>query len=75
MEGVKIGKYRHFKGDIVQVVGTAFHSETLEEFVMYKHVTGAKTHESHYWVRPKHMFLENIEKNGTIVKRFEYIGN
>lgn len=70
----KLGKYRHFKGDVVEVEGFALHSETLEEFVVYKHITGKRTGEPHYWVRPVKMFTEEVEANGKKVPRFEYIG-
>jgi cyclomaltodextrinase / maltogenic alpha-amylase / neopullulanase len=75
MNEVRIGRYRHFKGDIVEVSGIALHSETLEEFVVYKHLTGEHAGEEHYWVRSKQMFLENVEKDGKVVPRFEYLGS
>lgn len=71
---IKPGKYKHFKGDVMEVIGTALHSETLEEFVVYKHVTGNRAGEPHYWVRPITMFLEEVEVEGKRVSRFEYIG-
>ncbi len=71
---IKIGKYRHYKGDVVEVIGEALHSETLEEFVIYKHITGKRTGESYYWVRPLKMFMESVELKGRKVPRFEYIG-
>ena len=58
----------------MEVIGTALHSETLEEFVVYKHVTGARAGEPHYWVRPVKMFNEIIDKNGKMIPRFEFIG-
>ncbi len=71
---IKSGKYRHFKGDVMEVIGTALHSETLEEFVVYKHVTGKRVGEPHYWVRPLKIFLEEVEVEGKRVPRFEYVG-
>ncbi len=68
-EEVKLGKYRHFKGNEYEVIGVAKHSETLEELVVYKALYG----EFGLWVRPKEMFLETIERNGKTIKRFEYI--
>ena len=70
---LKPGKYKHYKGDTMEVIGTALHSETLEEFVVYRHITGERADEKHYWVRPSKMFIEEIEINGKKVPRFEYI--
>jgi cyclomaltodextrinase / maltogenic alpha-amylase / neopullulanase len=71
---VKIGKYQHFKGDVMEVIGKALHSETLEEFVIYRHVTGERAGEPHYWIRPVKMFLGEVERDGKKVPRFKYIG-
>ena len=67
---IKLGKYRHYKGNEYEVIGVARHSETLEDLVVYKALY------SNYdlWVRPLNMFLEEVEVNGKKVKRFEYIG-
>ena len=70
---IRIGKYQHFKGDIVEVIGTALHSESMEEFVVYKHITGKRMNEGHYWVRPIKMFNENVEVDGKSVPRFKFI--
>jgi len=45
---VKLGRYQHYKGDVVEVLGKALHSETMEEFVVYKHVTGKRIGEPYY---------------------------
>lgn len=66
---LKLGKYRHFKGNEYEVVGLAKHSETMEEFVVYRALYG----ERGFWVRPKEMFLETIERGGKKIKRFEYV--
>jgi hypothetical protein len=71
---MKPGKYQHFKGDTVEVIGTALHSETLEGFVVYKHITGEHAGELNYWVRPIKMFLEEVDLDGKKVLRFKYIG-
>jgi len=72
--GIKPGKYRHFKGDTYEVFNTALHSETLEEFVVYRPITGKHANETHLWVRPIKMFLETVERDGKKMPRFEYIG-
>ena len=71
---VKNGIYQHFKGHKYRVIGVARHSETLEEFVTYKHIDGKRKDESHYWVRPIRMFLEDVEVDGVKVPRFKYLG-
>lgn len=72
---ISLGKYRHFKGDVVEVIGVSLHSETLEEFVTYKHITGKRAGENHFWIRPVGMFFEEVERDGKIVPRFKYISN
>ncbi len=69
MEEIRLGRYRHFKGNEYYVVGIAKHSETLEDMVVYKALYGA----GGLWVRPAAMWNETVEKNGTEQKRFEWI--
>jgi hypothetical protein len=71
MSAVKPGLYRHFKGNYYQVIGTARHSETLEELVVYRALYG----ERGLWVRPASMWNELVERDGRTVKRFTYMGN
>lgn len=66
---MRLGKYRHFKGNLYEVIAVALNSETLEEMVVYKALYG----EEKLWVRPKAMFEEYVEKDGIKTKRFEYI--
>ncbi len=67
---IKEGRYRHYKGKAYQVLGFAIHSETLEEMVIYKALYGDEA----VWVRPASMWLDMVEINGQMFKRFEYIG-
>ena len=67
---IKIGKYEHYKGGQYEVLGIAKHSETMEEFVVYK----ALYDEGELWIRPIKMFLEEVEFSGKKVPRFKYIG-
>ena len=66
---MRLGKYRHFKGNFYEVIGIALDSETLEEMVVYKALYG----DEKLWVRPKAMFEEYVEKDGIRFKRFEYV--
>lgn len=61
------GRYRHFKGNDYTVLGTARHSETMEELVVYRQEYG----EHGLWVRPSSMFLESVRVDGRSVPRFQ----
>jgi len=74
MNEIRIGKYRHFKGHDVYVLGIAHHSETLEEMVVYRHLGKSSFGENDLWVRPKAMFFENVDLDGKTIPRFSYIG-
>ena len=63
------GRYRHFKGAEYEVLGIAKHSETLEEYVVYRALYG----EMGIWVRPRSMFLEEVEREGKRQPRFKRI--
>ena len=66
---IKPGKYRHFKGNLYQVIGTASHSETLEPMVVYRALYG----EHGLWVRPAAMWNEIVDKDGYHGPRFQYV--
>lgn len=75
MAELKLGKYKHFKGFEVEVIGLARHSETLEELVVYKELRdNGEFGYGALWVRPKQMFMENVERDGKVMPRFEFIG-
>jgi len=75
MENLKLGKYQHYKGKFYEVIGTARHSETLEELVVYRALYNSKEFgKNALWVRPKKMFLETINIDGKEVPRFKFVG-
>ncbi len=67
---VKLGRYRHFKGNEYRVLYIAKHSETLEEMVVYQALYGEKG----IWVRPKAMWNQTVEHEGKTMPRFAYLG-
>ena len=69
MQTIQPGRYRHFKGGEYRVLGTARHSETLEELVVYQALYG----ERGLWVRPAAMWNEHVERDGYSGPRFTYI--
>lgn len=66
---IELGYYKHFKGNLYEVIGIGKHSETLEELVIYKSIK-----DNSIWVRPLSMWNETIERDNKTYKRFEYIG-
>ena len=66
---IKPGLYRHFKGSEYQVLEVARHSETMEEFVVYRALYG----DGGLWVRPLGMFAETVERDGEVMPRFRFI--
>ena len=60
------GLYRHYKGELYEVIDTVRHSETLEAMTLYRALYG----ERGLWVRPAAMFLETGEIAGVVTPRF-----
>ena len=63
------GIYKHYKGNLYEVVDVAKHSETEEEHVVYRTLYGDYS----LWVRPLAMFIETVELDGQQIARFEYV--
>ncbi len=68
MSDIKLGKYRHFKGNEYEVIGTGRHSESLEEYVIYRALYG----DGDIWLRPLSMFFSKVERDGKLIDRFTY---
>lgn len=63
------GRYRHYKGQEYEVLGLARHSETEEEFVVYR----AQYGERGLWIRPAAMFVETVTVAGHSCPRFQLV--
>ena len=70
MNEIKLGRYRHFKGNEYEALYLAKHSETQEPMVVYRALYG----ERGVWVRPASMWNETVERDGKTYQRFTYIG-
>lgn len=63
--------FRHYKNKPYKYLGTARHSETLEELALYESLYENPL--GRIWVRPKEMFFENVEIEGVVKPRFEKV--
>lgn len=60
------GIYRHYKGNLYEVLDLARHSETEEILVVYRALYGSYG----LWVRPLAMFTENVSTEQGECPRF-----
>ena len=49
--------YKHFKGNLYEIVAVAKHTETMEEMVIYREVDGDAI-----YARPLDMFISKVDK-------------
>ena len=62
MQEILIGRtYKHYKGNLYKIIAFAKHSETCEDMIVYQSIKDGAT-----WVRPKSMWNDIIDKNGTL---------
>lgn len=62
------GLYRHFKGNIYEIIAIAKDCEDLKEIVVYRNVE-----KGDIWTRPLDNFCETVTRDGRTFKRFEKI--
>jgi hypothetical protein len=69
-----LGTYEHYKGKRYEVIGVGRHSETHEEFVIYRALYDSKEFGNNaFWIRPKKMFLGQVTIEGKKVPRFRKV--
>lgn len=66
LPSLPIGRYRHFKGGLYDVLDVVRSSETLQPMVLYRALYG----EGGLWVRPYDMFVESVPGDGGMQPRF-----
>lgn len=68
--GLQKGFYTHWRGDMYEVLDVAMHSETKEQYVVYR----SCGHGNVTWIRPSWMFISDVVlDSGERVKRFQYV--
>jgi hypothetical protein len=70
LPSIRMGRYRHYKGNEYQVIGVARHSETEEPMVVYRKLYG----DGSMWIRPLEMFEQHVTIDMQSVPRFRWIG-
>ena len=68
---LELGLYKHFKGNIYEVIALAKDHETLDLLVIYK--ATYQPEGVNLWVRPLTMFMEDVLIGGVKTKRFTKI--
>ena len=63
------GIYRHYKGQHYEVLDVATHTETNEDFVVYRALYG----EYRLWIRPLPMFVESVTVEREVIPRFSLV--
>ena len=70
-ETIVPGIYRHFKGNLYEVLNIALHSETKQVLVIYRSVEKSGV----VWARPAEMWNDEVDFEGEKVKRFALVGH
>jgi len=71
---IKGSLYKHYSGNIYEIIGVGKHTETRTEYVIYKPKDNDDK-EDKIWIRPLDMFLDEgtFKDDSIMTKRFEKI--
>lgn len=64
--GIRLERYRHYRGGLYDVIALATDVETGEEMVVYRAVEG----ERKVWTRKSSVFVEKVTEDGKSRPRF-----
>ncbi len=71
---INLGIYRHYKGNLYEVLGVARHSDTHEPMVVYQALYDSKEFGTNaLWVRPISAFLETVLVDEEERPRFQFV--
>lgn len=71
---MKLGKYKHYKGNVYEVIGVGRDSDSHERMVIYRATYDSKEFgDKAFWVKSLNGFSQNVELNGETVSRFKYL--
>ena len=68
---IEPGLYRHYKGNLYEVLHSARHSEDLSSMMVYRALYGQRG----LWVRPTAMFAETVLVDGVVQPRFQKVSD
>jgi hypothetical protein len=71
---MRLGEYKHYKGNTYRVIALGKHSDTLEEYVVYQgQYNSEEFGDKPIRVKPVTEFKKDMEIDGKTIKRFEFI--
>jgi len=71
---MKLGIYKHYKGNMYEVIAEGLDSDSDELVIIYKPLYKTDViREDMFFVRSKKIFLEKILIDGKMISRFEFV--